>query len=207
MAYSPTARIMFDVGDVLSIRSSKRYEIMGYVAPGAYACLVLAVWRYGPDSICVVSRTNTASWTSTYRGQEQDHWVVKFLKAIGLFDLGVPEANVLFCKQKYGNDGKGWPSSQLNVKVFVDNDVDCARDIIENGSLRDSYADANSYWIHFDNRNDGQKPDMPWMNRRVTTFWKPASDFHEIASMLGLLEGIPEYVWGKLCSLGITTPA
>ena len=197
-SYDRNGRIMFDVGDVLSIRNAGR-EIHWYVTPGAYACILLTIWRYGPDRVCIVSRANTASCESNYEGREHDHWVIKFLKALGLFNLGVPEANVWFCKKK---SDKGPVSEHLNIKCFVDNDVQCAESMIGYGRLKDAESNNTSFWVHYDSRYDGWKPDMPRMSRRLTTFWRPASCFRGIAEMLGLLDGIPDYVWSKLCALG-----
>jgi len=84
--------------------------------------LLLAAKRYGPDSIGVITRTAAGSWYTTYvkhgRRIEVEAWVIRFLRAFGLFDIGVPYNNVIVCKNKSGEFGKGDASQDLGHSII-----------------------------------------------------------------------------------------
>ena len=144
----------FDIGNVLSAKdTSVKHEgdqIYRSCTDGAYACLFFCVAIYGAENVVVISKTNTGSWTSEYKGRSQDHWCVKFLRQIGLFDLGVPESNVEFVTKFDGPGGKGPPAASLEVSHFVDDNMRCGK------AIQDACPDA--VWVHFDASKSGRYP-------------------------------------------------
>ena len=62
-----------------------------------------------------------------YKGRPQPHWVHRLLSSLRLFHVdhtGVP-VDVVLCKHRHGQYGKGRAASALGLTHFVDNDMDC----------------------------------------------------------------------------------
>ena len=203
----PEGRICFDVGGVLSTRSSVKYdgdEIYKATTEGAWATLVLACMKYGPDQVCVISRTNNGTWTTIRRdGKEIHHWVIRFLASMGLFELGVPQANVILTKHMSGSRGKGWASLQLGVSHMVDDCQEAGWSVVHEGSLQDF---PTGTWLHYRCEDDRARKfprvshdiDAVTARRRV-----PCMTFHEVADKLGLLTFHDAAdLWDDICAAG-----
>ena len=109
----PPPRIGLDVGDVLSargVRGADGRNIHWAAMAGAYAFCVFFMIRHGPQNLFIISRIDSGSWYSTHRDREIEAWIVRFVRSLGLFVLGVPEANMHICVNRSGADGKGPPA-------------------------------------------------------------------------------------------------
>ena len=84
----------FDVGDVLSQKGGVKHDgdtIFKSATVGAYACIMLCIVVLGGDNVVIVSATITGLWNSWHHNRQVEHWVVRFLRQMGIFDAGVPE--------------------------------------------------------------------------------------------------------------------
>jgi len=113
-----------DVGDVLSRRDTDSKDVLDTADPGAYAFLVLYITKNVAEgaepALCVVTRTNAASWLTN--NLQQESFVVRFIRAFGLFDMGMPEANMKICKYR---EDKGPLARELGCTIFIDNQLLC----------------------------------------------------------------------------------
>ncbi len=110
-----------DVGDVLSKKYTCNVGDPPYLSadPGAVAFVVFYIVRYGPK-LTVASRVNRPfkSWFDK-NGWEQWHWIMRFLDALGLCDMGVDWDD---CHLVY--TAKDKPAHLTTVKAVVDNDFE-----------------------------------------------------------------------------------
>ena len=122
--YQPNNRCGVDIGNVLS----KRYRNWGYkvqtwryVDPsGAYPFCMLFCLAYGAENLFPISRTNNGTW-HTFDGK-YEAWVVRFIRDLGLFDMGVPEDNLKICNEWWE---KGEIAFNLNLAQFIDDRLEC----------------------------------------------------------------------------------
>ena len=121
-------------------------EIYRSATPGAYAFIVCFILRFGAEQLFVISRTQRGSWWSSFRGRTVEAWVVRFIRALGLFDMGMPERHMSVCADRRGLKGKGPPSLQYDLTHFVDNSDQCGYAVVVEGSI----SHRNGFWIHFD---------------------------------------------------------
>jgi hypothetical protein len=108
-----------DVGDVLSVKGDNQWEPHWVTAdPGAVAFLVLFKVRYG-SRFKVFSRVNSTrrSWING-AGKQCWHWVLNFIQAIGLPDMGVDWDDIHLVKTKWK---KGGLAKSNGLKAYVDN--------------------------------------------------------------------------------------
>ena len=91
-------KLGIDVGDVLSKkRRGRPWDCPPWCsadATGAYAFVVLFIILYGPLMLVIISRTGSGKW---YDKHGYEHWVVQFLRQLGLMAMGVPEGNIKIC--------------------------------------------------------------------------------------------------------------
>jgi hypothetical protein len=144
-------RLGLDIGDVLSstnprCRKQEGDEIYRSATPGAYAFIVCFILRFGAEQLFVISRTQRGSWWSAFRGRTVEAWVVRFIRALGLFDMGMPESHMSICTDQRGLKGKGPLSLQYDLAHFVDNSDQCGYAVVVEGSI----SHRNGFWIHFD---------------------------------------------------------
>ena len=118
-ARGPKIRFGIDIGGVMS-----RHHHQGGIeepwtscTPGFWPFLVLFLAHFGPHSVFVISRTNTASWETSHG---KPSWVIRFLTDIGLFRMGIPKSQVALVKDRRGKDGKGPAAEKFQLTHFVD---------------------------------------------------------------------------------------
>ena len=122
--YQPNNRCGVDIGNVLS----KRYKNWGYKVQtwryadpsGAYAFCMLFCLAYGAENLFPVSRTNNGTW-HTFDGK-YEAWVVRFIRDLGLFDMGVPEDNLKICSEWWE---KAEIALNLDLAQFIDDRLEC----------------------------------------------------------------------------------
>jgi hypothetical protein len=136
----------FDVGNVLSApNTGDKLDgdlIYRAMTNGAYACFLLCVAVFGAANCGVVSRTNTGKWYSQWGGKCVEHWVVRFLRQAGCFQMGMPEDNVKFVTEYDGAYGKGPKIAELRFTHFIDDHRRCGIAALTDGGCW--------RWIHFD---------------------------------------------------------
>ena len=120
----PNNRCGVDIGNVLSMRSKNwgcKVQAWKSADPsGAYAFCMLYCLAYGAENLFFVSRTNNGSWR-TFNGKHEA-WVVRFIRELGFFDMGVPEDNLKICKEYWE---KGKIAHDHNLGRFIDDRFDC----------------------------------------------------------------------------------
>ena len=87
---------------------------------GAYAFCHFFMMRHGPKNLFIISRTEVGKWYSTRKGYQVEAWIVRFVRSLGLFDMGVPEENMHICTNRSGADGKGPPAKLCRLTHMVD---------------------------------------------------------------------------------------
>ena len=120
----PNNRCGVDIGNVLSKRSTNLgHKVQAWKSAdpsGAYAFCMLFCFAYGAENLFLVSRTNNGTW-HTFNGKHEA-WVVRFIRELGLFDMGVPEDNLKICKEYWE---KGKIARDHNLGRFIDDRFDC----------------------------------------------------------------------------------
>jgi len=124
-----------DVGGVLSKLHAEDAHLAPWLSamPGAFPFLILFGVTHGYDNLWVISRTNTGTWftkESAKSANPVEHWVVRFLRQLGLFKLGVPEDQVLFCTARSGRFGKGPLAAAARLTHFVDDRPSCLKSVL-----------------------------------------------------------------------------
>ena len=130
----PPPRVGLDIGDVLSVRSAPGADGLSiYKAAwvGAYAFCLFFIIRYGPESLFIISRTNSGDWYTLRRGRQIEAWVVRFIRSLGLFDVGVPTNNVRLCTDRAGKRGKGPCAERFELTHMVDDHLECLWAVFE----------------------------------------------------------------------------
>ena len=100
--------------------------------------------RFGAEQLFVISRTQRGIWFSAFHGRTVEASVVRFIRALGLFDMGMPESHISICTDKRGLTGKGTLSLQDDQTRFVDNSDQCGYAVVVGGSI----SRRNGFWIH-----------------------------------------------------------
>ena len=179
----------YDVGGVLTDTTSpvkhEGHDIYRSTTPGAYACVMLNCAIYGPDSVNVVSRTQKGEWFSWYHNRRIEHWVIRYLRnGLCIFNMGVPESNVVLTCDSHGPHGKGVPIKDLGITHFIDNTVECGFAAIQEGGA--------DWWIDIDSSRIPEYPHVPLasslMTKKVLDKRIPAGSFYDVAVRLGLAE-------------------
>ena len=120
----PNNRCGVDIGNVLSMRSKNwEWKVQAWKSAdpsGAYAFCMLYCIAYGAENLFFVSRTNNGSW-HTFNGKNEA-WVVRFIRELGFFDMGVPEDNLKICTEYWE---KGKIAHEQNLGRFIDDRLDC----------------------------------------------------------------------------------
>ena len=117
-------RLGLDCGGVMARKFEDQPDHLIYKScdPGFFAFMVLWGLAFGFQQLFMISRTNGGFLVDT-RGKES--WVFRFVKAIGMLDLGVPEDNLHVCTRKKGPEGKGPPAKHFKLTYYIDNDEKC----------------------------------------------------------------------------------
>ena len=191
----------FDIGNVLSKKSRGKKPdgdwIYTSAAPGAYACMLLCICCFGASRVCVVSKTDAASWYSWHKTYGKiEHWVVRFLRQLGLFDAGVPAENVRFTRYAAGKLGKGPPIKELGCTHFIDDTCAAGLAAIEEGGA--------DMWIHFDASLEGKAPNNEDVPAHAHSKRVAATDFWSVVVALGLCDfhGVTHDLFLELCECG-----
>ena len=124
----PPPRVGLDIGDVLSSRGVPGADggnIHTAATLGAYAFCVFFIIRYGPENLFIISRTDTGRWHAMRSGHEIEAWVVRFVRSLGVFVLGVPTQNMHICTNRSGSDGKGPKARICRLTHMVDDHLEC----------------------------------------------------------------------------------
>ena len=131
-----------DCGGVMTIEGGARREGFEAMTCECLAYLSLHVHRWGPRSLCVVSRTKKTDSPET-------HWVYKTLDSVGFFDvLGVPRKNVRLCRRRRGEDGKGLHAAAFQVIHFIDDRMECLWSVCDDSvNARSSLLAKNSLML------------------------------------------------------------
>lgn len=193
----PKVVIGLDVGDCLSRRDvpeASGDRCYPATTEGAYAFLVLFVAEHGPDSVHLISRTNTANWYSWCGNTCIEHWVVRFAKQLGLLELGVPEDHIHLTRHRTGKRGKGPVAKRLGLTHMVDNDLECLWSTLYDpcGNASDTMEKVIQF-TGLSPRCIGWPPDGA--NRLVTL-----RTWHDVAKHFNL--PCTDTVWEGLCKRG-----
>ena len=132
----PPPRVGLDIGEVLSVRNVPGGEegiIHTAAQIGAYCFCVFFLLRYGPENLFIISRTDTGEWYNTHSGHQIETWVVRFVRSMGLFALGVPEQNMRLCTSRSGKEGRGPCARKFGLTHMVDDRLECLWSVFEDG--------------------------------------------------------------------------
>ena len=120
-------KIGINVVNTLSVRLTGDASISGQLSPyqaadptGAYPFCLLYATAYGVDNIVVIARTVQGSWHT--RNGKSESWVVRFLRDLGLVDMGVSDKNIKVCKN---DSDKGSIAFNHCIGAMIDDSYDC----------------------------------------------------------------------------------
>ena len=155
-------RVGLDIGDVLSRREEKGTERDRTKEPwqtvddGAYPfCLIYAA-NFGADRLNVVSRTNSGTkWNKS----GQPVWIQRFIDALGLHDIGMPDDNFVVCRD---HNDKGDICTRLGVTDFVDNHPWCLESVASTGK--------DVRLFHYHNAGQAFKPWLSSLRGHLLTY-------------------------------------
>ena len=85
--------------------------------PGFWSFLMLYVAKFGAKNIHIISHTNDASLVTA---SGRDSWVVRFIKDLGLPELGMPLSNIHLVKDRMGPGGKGPVAKAVGCTHYID---------------------------------------------------------------------------------------
>ena len=155
-----------DIGGVLSQYTDTRPSddaIYRSVDPGAYPFIMLYALQFGLEHFAIISRTNQGSKTS--HSGRHDSWVTKFVKALGVEELGMPYGNFSVCKQwrQKGNIAASHPQFRMMV--------DDTEDVLRYIHARVPHAELKLYSSSGQPRRTGRrKLDIPWSSDDENSF-------------------------------------
>ena len=102
-----------DVGDVCSDKSVEARQTFLTAVPGAFTFIFFYLSRY-PRRLGFYSRVDhpeNKMWIDK-NGRRKWHWVVRFVRSMGAFDLGLTEDDGTLVKTKW-EKGRYAPSSEV----------------------------------------------------------------------------------------------
>ncbi len=199
---SEVMRLGMDLGGVLCMkqrhaeRSDDPNDMYKLAMPGAYPLMLLYGIKHDLKNFFVISRTNSGQPLVPMKQRHQTIWVpawgTRFLKELGVLDLGMPVENVRYCTQCHGKFGKGPIAKGLGLTHFVDDKDDCVWSVLcddrgnahntidEHGGFVALFGPDHHFYRHF-----GQG--FPRDDARVTKHMRRTNHLGEVAMWLDLL--------------------
>ena len=129
----------------------------------------------------------------------------RLVASMGLFELGMPHANLTLCRRDMGEFGKGPIAKRYGLTHYIDDTMDCLWSVCcdSAGNAYKTISEASGFLVHYSVQPDrrlrtGRRShammydEVRPMIRATTTDWK------EIATLFGL----PTSAWDELTRLG-----
>ena len=198
-------KIGIDLGNVASVKlPGNPYDHPLWKAAdpsGAYPFMLLYAYKNGGDGLVFITRTKQGTWYVQSRHGQEEAWVVRFLRSMGVEDMGVPlERNLSVCKT---HCDKGPLATQHNISAMIDDHYDCLLHVHRALPECKLLCYSNSEWGYVPPSDPNEAEDSFWGAVEHHEDWKslaqkfdlhtlpfPGSSFDEVWEQL-LLRGPP----------------
>jgi len=151
-------------------------------APGAIGALTEIASRIGPKNVYIVSKVGGAMQNLS------EIWLHETMDICGR--TGIPKANIHFCRDIEGPNGKGPIASDLRLTHFVDDKDEALRAVYEDraGNARATIDQHNGQLFHFGRSGVGQTPPSPdkWRANVRPSCVVPVANWQQLLMKLNL---------------------
>ena len=204
-APSEILKIGIDLGNVASVKLPGKpydYPLWQHADPsGSYPFMLLYAYKNGGDGLVFITCTKQGTWYVQSRHGQEEAWVVRFLRSMGVEDMGVPlERNLSVCKT---HCDKGPLATQHNISAMIDDHYDCLLHVHRALPECKLLCYSNSEWGYVPPSDPNEAEDSFWGAVEHHEDWKslaqkfdlhtlpfPGSSFDEVWEQL-LLRGPP----------------
>ena len=204
-ARSEILKIGIDLGNVASVKLAGGpydHPLWKSADPsGAYPFMLLYAYKHGGEGLVFITRTKQGTWYVQSRHGQEEAWVVRFLRNMGVVDMGVPlEQNLSVCKT---HGDKGPLAAQHNISAMIDDHYDCLLHVHRALPECELLCYSNSEWGYVPPSDPDEVEDSFWQAVEHLDDWKslaqkfdlhtlpfPDSSFDEVWEQL-LLRGPP----------------
>ena len=185
MTWRAGDKLGLDIGDVMSRRSKYNTPAWQTADHDCYPFVVLFGAKYGLADMHIISRTNRGV---AYNNNGSDVWVTRFIRQLGVFNMGMPEENLHVVRQA---EDKGNVVLNANLMGFVDNDAECLDSIMRRSQ--------GTVLFHYSNNADHARR-FVGRHAHLNNHVKHITSWFELANDIGLPQD--RELWDSIGSNG-----